>query len=1520
MRKNLLITLLLLWCVLGAVAQHKPVQATRPPQLRFTENKGQWDSRILYRTTVPNGNLIIEKNAFYYFLYQGNDIAQIHHPGGKDVLIHGHAFKAEFVGAGNNVKLNGATPYTDYANYYLGNNPKYWASNVKIYGQVNYTELYNGINMLLYTRNDNQLKYDFIVQPNADISQIKIRYTGADDVALLKNGTLQIKTSVGNLMEQKPYAYQDINGVKTEVPCKFTLVNGIVQFEFEKGYNSAYTLVIDPNIIFSTYTGATADNWGYTATYDNQGNMYLGGYVNATPFNIGPAPTYPTTTGAFQVTWHGGTGGNNGTGNGIAYACDMGITKFTANGSALIYSTYIGGSDNETPHSLVVDANDNLIIYGVSYSSDYPVSANAFDATYNGGGDIIVTKLNAAGSALVGSTFMGGSGDDGINFDPEEFTPGNLKRNYGDQNRGEVNIDATGNIYIASCTKSSNFPVSAGAIQSTLRGGQDGCAFKLNSDCSQRIWGTYLGGTNDDACYSLDIGPNGTLYVAGGTMSNNFPTTAGTIHPSYMGGTTDGFVALINTSGTQLTASSYIGTAGDDQVFFVKLDAPGNVYFIGQSTGSYPVFNATYSNPNSGQFISKLNPALTTVVYSTVFGNGNGRPNISPTAFLVDTCENVYVAGWGAAQNSIFTQSGFAANIMTNMPLTADAYQRTTDGTDFYFIAIAKNAQTLLYGTYFGGSGINGNGEEHVDGGTSRFDKRGVIYEAMCAGCGGTSLTPTTAGSWSPTNRSSNCNELGLKMEFNLSGTHVQIDASPRVTGCVPLNVQFQALTNNVQSITWYFGDGTISNQFNPLHTYNDTGTYHIFLVGIDSNSCNIVDTAYLDVWVRDDSINANFAPGIEIDCDSNKVELSAHNYSTSSYHWNMGDGQIYTIDSVTHIYQNSGSYNVQLIVTDTTKCNLRDTFTTPIFIPRTIDATFSLSDTAGCRPLSVNFNAPAIGTQNYFWNFGDTATSTNNPASHIYNNGGNYTVSLIITDTTTCNKADTAYANIVVIDSAANAEFNFRRTFYGCDSVDVTLWANYTGADFQSWDFGDGTSASNLDTVTHRYTVAGTYTITHYLTDFDKICRPIDTAQIAISLMPLDVTITIPDTGGCVPFTANFTGNTGLLSTNYTWYYGDGASDTGKIVSHTYNAVGTYNVVVLGLDTNACIQADSAFAQITVIDDRVTAAFDLNVLNDCDSNLVIDLVDQSTNAVEYYWNFGDSSTSTTPNENHTYTLPNTYYVTLVVVDTNRCHPIDSITKPVTLLPNTYIDFTVDDVCMGTPAQFNNLSNSGAQFHWSFADGTSSTQYSPSHLYTQANTYNVTLTMVDTTTCNVYDTVTHPVIVHVQPRAGFSMVNDTFKFETPVNFYSTSFFYDYLHWDFGDGTTIDNEITPTHTYETINWHTICLTASNDVCADTECKDIFISFTGLIGVPNAFSPNGDGVNDKVYIEGKGIVELTFRIYNRWGEKVFETNDKTVGWDGTYKGVLQEMDTYTYSVDAKLINGQYIPLKGNITLLR
>ncbi len=237
---------------LNLSAQSNAVPLPKPEQLRFTENKGQWDERISFQTEISNGKLLVEKNAFYFILYSSRDLAKIEHPGTHEqVIVNGHSFREEFVGANLNTVLSGENAFSDYSNYYIGNNPQRWASGAKIYSQVNYSEIYTGIDLRIYTKKYRQLKYDWIVKPNADVSKIKIRYTGIQELQIV-NYDLRVKTSVGEVVEEKPFAYQEENGFKKKVKCNFVSANGEVSFEFPEGYNRNLPLIIDPTIVFST--------------------------------------------------------------------------------------------------------------------------------------------------------------------------------------------------------------------------------------------------------------------------------------------------------------------------------------------------------------------------------------------------------------------------------------------------------------------------------------------------------------------------------------------------------------------------------------------------------------------------------------------------------------------------------------------------------------------------------------------------------------------------------------------------------------------------------------------------------------------------------------------------------------------------------------------------------------------------------------------------------------------------------------------------------------------------------------------------------------------------------------------------------------------------------------------------------------------------------------------------------------------------------------------------------------------
>lgn len=842
---------------------------------QFAENLGQWDDHIRFRAAIPGGHMYVEKNCFTYNLYDEASRAALHGTGAPNPeLINAHAYRVTFMEADPDTRISTGEKSEYYENFFLGNDPDKWASNVHSYEVLQYDNLYDGVDMDLYSK-DGSLKYDLIVHPGSDPSDIALLYEGVE-LELMTWGNLHVRTSLGDVIERKPYAYQIINGREKEVKCEYVLDGNVLRFEVKK-YNDKYPLIIDPVLVFSTFTGSTANNFGCTATYDNAGNMYVGGTV----FGGG----YPTTLGAYQVTF----------GAPVTGSTDMGITKFNPGGTTLVYSTYLGGDGSEVPHSIVVNDNNELFIYGTSGAPTYPVTPGCFQPGYNGGpsiawtvgygftnpngSDIVVSKLSADGTTLMASTYVGGTDNDGLNVDTQ------LNYNYGDPFRGEIIADAAGNVYIASCTESNDFPVTAGAPQTAYGGSRDGVVFKMNGNLSAMLWSTYVGGMDTDNCFSVQLSSTGDVFTTGGTLSTDLPGISGGAMNPANGGGADGFAIKINPAGTAFMAGTYIGTPAYDQCYFIQLDQADDVYVLGQSTGPFPVVGPVYSNANSGQFVLKMDNNLTTNVFSTVVGTGSGEIDISPTAFLVNNCGHLYIAGWGGTTNvgngNALQSTTVGLPITTGVGGTAAAYQNTTDGSDFYLMVLDVDASGLIYATYFGG----GISAEHVDGGTSRFDKNGIVYQAVCAGCGGNSDFPSTPGAWSPVNNSS-CN-LGA-FKFDLNDIVANISFNVNLGTCeYPIEVTFTNNSTGAVSYFWDYGDMSTSTAFDAPHLYNAPGTYDIMLVAIDSNTCMIADTAFLTITLPE-PIVPNVA-GTDTVCAGFALQLDATTPGIDTYLWTPG-------------------------------------------------------------------------------------------------------------------------------------------------------------------------------------------------------------------------------------------------------------------------------------------------------------------------------------------------------------------------------------------------------------------------------------------------------------------------------------------------------------------------------------------------------------------------------------------------------------------------------------------------------
>lgn len=1088
--------------------------------VEFVRNAGQWDAPFAYKAETGKGDVFLSDRSFTYVIGSPANpgrVEEVKHHGAKgDTKLDFHAYRMHFEGAAAKPEIKSSKEQTWYNNYFLGKDSSKWKSGIHPSLAVDYTGLYPGIDLHVASEKGN-VKYEFMIAAGADPASIRLRYEGTDGL-VLKNGNLIIKTSIGEVQELKPYAYQYTEEGRKEVRCSYHIKGSTVTYDLPEGHDATKLLIIDPTIVFSTFTGSTADNWGYTATYDAQGNFYGGGAVLI--YQGSGGGSFPVSTGAFQVTFNGGVDDPNkmsDDAHGLGIPCDIAIIKYNPTGTTKIYATYIGGADNEVPHSMFVDAGNNLVIGGKTHSANYPVTSGAYDNSYNGNGDIIITKLNSTGTALVGSTFMGGSGKDGSNYSGSEYVYGNLKYNYGDDARSEVLADNAGNVYLSGCSYSTNFPV-ANAQQGTNGGGQDAVIMKLNPNLSGLIWSTYLGGSNDDAGYVMAFNANESqLYVGGGTMSTNFPFSSGTWRSSYQGGVTDGYLARYTNSGIYaLGPVTSIGTGNRDQVYGVQVDLANNVYAMGQSLGgTFPVTAGVYSNPGSSQFIIKLNPGLTGNLLSTIFGNGDPtHTNISPVAFLVDTCDNIYISGWGG-NLGFTTELEASVGNTTGMPTTANALQTTTDGNDFYFIVLNRNAQNLLYGSFYGrNSNVPGFGE-HVDGGTSRFDKAGVIYQAICGGCGGSAggQLPTTPGSFSPINGSSNCNLASLKIDFNLGVVDAGASATPNARGCPPFTVQFANNSANATNFAWDFRDGSpISNQRTPQHTFTTVGTYRVRLIATNPDACRVIDSAFVTIVVDSNRADSRFTYVVRDSCGPFTVSFtntSAYSNAPGSqgftqFTWLFGDNT--TFNGVTpplHNYPAAGSYTVKLIMVDTSACNSPDTAEQVVNIRRNLVAAgFNALDSL-CEGIPVVFGNSSENALTSSWSFGDSTTSNVASPTHTYAKPGTYIVKLIVQNPATCNKIDSISRTVTVRQSPI-ADFNATPVI-PVPNTPVDFHNQSINALDYAWSFGDGNTSTETDP-SHQYRKTGTYTVCLVANNRgcrDTVCRGISADVLTGAELP---------------------------------------------------------------------------------------------------------------------------------------------------------------------------------------------------------------------------------------------------------------------------------------------------------------------------------------------------------------------------------------------------------------------------------
>jgi gliding motility-associated-like protein len=1444
--KNFIILILI--CAAGTAS---------PQGLKFYENKGQLESPAPFYTELSGSTAIFSPNSVTYTLYRDDkSTAEYvgHHKFDSVYQKEHQSYTVSFQG-GAYSKIQPTYKQAGLYNFYQGNNPAKWATGVRSFGGLYYPSLYHGIDMHVYSQ-EMWLKYDFIVSPNASPSQISLLFSDADSISISPTGDLLVHAGWAHTKEYAPFAYQKRScGATDTISCAFVINGKSVSFALGS-YNRSDTLFIDPFVIFSTYTGSMADNWGSSATYDEDGNAYTSGVV-------GIGGIYPAEGGNVQFIHGGGHGSSR---------WDIGLMKISADGRDIIYATYFGGNGTDSPHSMIVNSRNELILFGTTGSDDMPKAINRFtggDAfgvggflDFNNGCDMFVAKFNHRGELLT-SAYVGGSSNDGINYYPDVVGNavyqgnGALYYNYGDWARGEVVTDSDDNIYIGAMTYSADLPRARNAHS----GGMDGVVARLSPNLLLE-WTYYLGGSAHDAVFSLEMDRRGheALYVAGGTLSSDMPVQSTAYNPAYRGGT-DGFVFKLSLQGNIL-AGTYFGSPHYDQAYFVRRDKQGFVYIFGQTAaeGSMLIHNAAYNNPGSGQFVAKLNNDLTELVWSTVFGTGDRRPNISPTAFSVDLCQRVYLSGSGREWSRFPERVSYyppmnmyRADITgtKGLDVTAGAYMSDTDGMDFYIMVMLDDASALDYASFLGelksgdiyftlsGYYWNGNdpcGDDHVDGGTSRFDREGNVYQAVCASCGGCQGYPVEpADAVSATNNSSNCNNAVTK--FNIHSDFVVAKFKAFNNPCEQHEIVFEnnsvAAGNLAVEYEWDFGDGSpASLEFSPTHKYLSAGEYQVMLIAKDMSACNLRDTLYKTITVTD-------TPGLSLPpfsiCHGDTIRLGFADFDDPSF--------AYTWQPA--LYLDDGSRpDPTAIMLSSVKYKLT-------------------AESSYCK-LDFEQDATVLG--------------------------GNLQTEIIV-ENMPPGASQICSGALVRLAAASSSE------------VAAYEW---------SWDpnFSSLINASPTDSTV---SLRPEQNMTVYLRSTGRYCGGLDTASVLLQIAAADIMLQASASKVCTG--QHLTIEASELNSKpltYRWSPESAIAAGQGTAAVTVFPVGKQSISLLATDANGCLFPSSLTVEAYLPSLSASAASNITCFGLNNGNIELSASGQAP----YVYTWADIG-SASPQRS---SLPPGGY-SATVTDALGCQA-DTAIKIISPPRLTMLATAKDETCLGI---------CNGQIVVSYGGGTPPVSVIVNNMHvadTAASLcqgiYDIAVT--DINGCGLSQSLRIGLTESLPAIKASAAPASIFKGEkvqlsaTPSGLPEAGVTYAWRPpMDIAEIQGAQAVARPGST-------TLFSVTAVDMhgCADTDTvlvsvKDFICDFP-FIYVPNSFSPNGDGINDVFQVKSDILDEFTIIVFSRWGQMVWQASSAAQYWDGSYNGELLSPAVFDYYLEGRCFDGQKVKMKGNINLIR
>jgi gliding motility-associated-like protein len=1338
----------------------------------FIENKGQIHNQdfqpnpeVKYLLNLNNGlNVQLKANSFSYDTYvieakakaeaqekEKDELDMFRHPfdsiDNYEIIYHFHRIDIELLNANPNPEIIAEDPSEDYLNYYNAVTPEEGAPFVRSFQKVTYKNIYPGIDLEFFVQKNKEqpFKYNFIVHPGADVSQIRLKYNGASSLKL-ENGQILIETANGNFHESLPESWLLENNKLINAQYK-AFDKNIFGFEINE-YSKLQTLLIDPVpvIKWATYYGGSGTDVARSIILDTSLNILTSGFTQSS--------TAIATSGAYQSSYAGNY--------------DVFIVKMDQNGQR-IWGTYYGGSNSDYDGNIIKDDSNNLYISGRTTSTAGIATSGSYQSTIGGQSDAFIVKFDNNGQRIWG-TYYGGSTYDG-SYD--------------------IALDYNRNIIITGSTNSSSIS-STGAHQTSLGGKRDAFIAKFNPNC-QLQWATYYGGSEPDEGNSLCIDSLGNIYLAGITESTSQIASSNAHQTSYGGGSEDVFLVKFDSNG-QRQWGTYFGGNKSDECRYNSLDITDAIYLAGfsWSTTNISTSNA-YQVNNAGSadgFIAKFSftgQRLKATYYGSYYADWfNG--------IQVNKRGDLFIAGHGQSDTGITTSgayqtsyrgnnggspNGYIARFDTSLQLKWCTYfGDTASGLDDIYVDLNNNIYVV--GSSGSKSSVATTGAHQIyargnnDAIIAKFSDCFNSYDTISVtACGNYDFHGTMLydpGQYKDTI----ANYKGCDSVITL---YLEILAVPDAQFSIIdtsqcLNDNLFCFTNNSTidsgSLTyyWVFVGKDTSSMVSPSYSYGSDGTYTVHLIATSDNGCT--DAVLKTIIVKPEP-EPDFSFVDSTLCFNNNLfqisNNSAINSGNLNYHWDFGDGQTSTAINPTHTYNSIDTFKIKLVAISDLNCS--DSITKRAIIYPSPVSDFYVIDSTQCLTGNLfsfinNSQIVQNDSLNYYWNFGDMDSSILQNPTHAYSAFDTFEVALIVTSSNYC--SDTVSHSVIVYPMPKADYFIwdtsqcFERNAFGFTN---TSSIPNGSMDF-SWWFGDGGTSTFKDPV-YSYTYPDTFDV-HLIATSDQGCIDSSWGKLYIHVHPEPISaFSIDDSAQCLnenlfSFTNQSTISSGSFTQN--WYFGDGDTMKSLDALHNYSIYDTLSVRLIIISDWFC---KDSIEKTVVIHPSPVADFVSDTASLCLKNNLFSFNNLSSiphGSFSNYWDFGDSSSSILKNPCHTYGFFDTFQVKLLVTSSLNC--IDSTIKDIIVhsMPDAAFSIGDPDQCLfNNNFVFNNLStipqSVGLTNYWDFGDVNYTNITSPVHTYSYYDTFNIKLLV--TSDFNCIDSTERKLFVRPMPQAAFDV-------------------------------------------------------------------------------------------------------------------------------------------------------------------